>query len=163
MKYCCTFYFFWKSATRPIAYFEFFRKKQQVARPEISLRFVVTNPWIGWQFRDRTLPCSALPIRHQRSYRKINMGSCFKLKIYQCLKTVDRSFTHLWRIARNSAAEQPNVNKKLIRPNTQAAEQWHMLTAHENTPNGMISCSAPKVRPKNQYRFMLWAKNISMP
>ena len=41
-------------------------------------------------------------------------------------------------MVRNSAAEQPNLNRKPTNPNTQAAEQWHILTVHETTPNGRI-------------------------
>ena len=33
-------------------------------------------------------------------------------------------------MAKHSAAEQPNHNRKPINPNTQAAEQWHTFTAH---------------------------------
>jgi hypothetical protein len=33
-------------------------------------------------------------------------------------------------MAWQSAAEQPNLNRTPINPNTHAAEQWHMLTVH---------------------------------
>ena len=82
------------------------------------------------------------------------MSSCYELKIYQCLKTIDRSFTQLWRMARHSAAEQPNLNRTPINPNTQAAEQWHMLTVHGTVVD--VKSTFP-VGTKGQAGLLSWA------
>ncbi len=72
-------------------------------------------------------------------------------------------------MARQSAAEQPNLNRTPINPNTQAAEQWHILTAHETVvdvkspfPVGTESQTGFNLPPFLQADFWSIASTLNM-